>query len=90
MTAELPGYEGGPHTSDGGCYSITVGTALEAGIDFERPNAARLYDYYLGGAHNFASDRELGEQVTKVMPEVRAWARANRAFLARVVRYYVA
>ncbi|MCD2191565.1 SAM-dependent methyltransferase [Actinomycetospora soli] len=63
---------------------------MEAGIDFERPNAARLYDYYLGGAHNFASDRELGEQVVKVMPEVRAWARANRAFLARVVRYCVA
>jgi hypothetical protein len=62
---------------------------LEAGIDFDRANAARMYDYYLGGAHNFAVDRALGDQVIEKMPQVRDWARANREFLARLVRYCV-
>ncbi|GAB3941651.1 hypothetical protein GCM10027614_27380 [Micromonospora vulcania] len=26
-------------------------------IDIERPSVARMYDYYLGGSHNFAADR---------------------------------
>lgn len=61
---------------------------MEAGIDFERANAARMYDYFLGGAHNFAVDREFGDRVIAEMP-VREWARGNRAFLARVVRFCV-
>ncbi|MFC4835592.1 SAM-dependent methyltransferase [Actinomycetospora chibensis] len=32
--------------------------ALEAGIDFDRANAARIYEYMLGGAYNVAVDRE--------------------------------
>ncbi|WP_200848666.1 SAM-dependent methyltransferase, partial [Klebsiella pneumoniae] len=38
------------------------------GIDVDRPNAARMYDYYLGGAFNFAADRALAEQAMQVMP----------------------
>jgi hypothetical protein len=60
---------------------------LEAGIDFDHPNAARMYDYFLGGAHNFAVDRELGDRVVAANPDVIAWARGNRAFLTHVVRY---
>jgi SAM-dependent methyltransferase len=56
-------------------------------VDPNRPSAARIYDYYLGGGHNFAVDRAVAERVLEVVPEIRAIARANRAFLRRAVRY---
>ena len=56
-------------------------------VDIDRPNAARMYDYYLGGSHNFAVDRDAADQVIAVAPEVVGAARANRAFLGRAVRH---
>jgi SAM-dependent methyltransferase len=64
-------------------------TWAPAGVDTERPSAARMYDYYLGGSHNFAVDRELAEKLLAVLPEGVHIARANRAFLRRAVRYCV-
>lgn len=58
-------------------------------VDVSVPSAARLYDYLLGGAHNFAVDRAMGEKVELVMPHARSAARVNRAFLARAVRFMV-
>ena len=55
-------------------------------VDTEVATPARMYDYYLGGKDNFAADREAAEKVLKNMPKVRAFARANRAFLGRAVR----
>ncbi|NRQ31979.1 SAM-dependent methyltransferase [Nonomuraea sp. NN258] len=57
------------------------------GFDPNTPNVARLYDYYLGGKDHFPADREAAERILKVAPEVRAAARANRAFLGRAVRF---
>jgi hypothetical protein len=57
------------------------------GIDLNRPSNARLYDYFLGGAHNFAVDRELGEMISKLTPNIGETMRANRAFLRRAVRF---
>lgn len=51
-----------------------------------RPNPARLYDYLLGGSHNFPVDREAATAMLSAAPEVADAARANRAFLARTVR----
>ncbi len=59
------------------------------GIDLERPSAARLYDYLLGGAHNFAHDRELAERFIQAQPNGRAIARHNRAFLRRSVLFLI-
>ncbi|MEU5694213.1 SAM-dependent methyltransferase [Actinosynnema sp. NPDC020468] len=53
--------------------------------DLERPNAARLYDYYLGGAHNFAVDREFAEHTMKLVPTA-ALVQHSRAFLRRAVQ----
>jgi hypothetical protein len=47
---------------------------------------ARVYDYWLGGKDNFAADREAAEQAVAANPGLLAGVRANRAFLARVVR----
>lgn len=55
-------------------------------IDVARPNAARMYDYFLGGAHNFDVDRALADQLLAVAPEIRDIARQNRSFLRRAVR----
>lgn len=58
-----------------------------ADLGLDRPNAARMYDYLLGGSHNFAADRQAADAVLAVAPEVGVAARANRAFLRRAVRY---
>lgn len=50
--------------------------------------AARMYDYYLGGVHNFPADRKAAEGIIAVHPSMPAAARANRAFLRRAVRYF--
>jgi S-adenosyl methyltransferase len=59
-------------------------------VDIETPSAARMYDYYLGGSHNFAADRELARRAMDVWPDARAFAVANRAFLHRVVKLLAA
>jgi hypothetical protein len=55
-------------------------------VDSQRPSVARVYDYLLGGAHNFASDRDLATGLLRVEPQARELAQANRAFLRRAVR----
>lgn len=55
-------------------------------VDETRPNPARMYDYALGGSANFQADRDAADEVLKRDPEGRVHARANRAFLRRVVR----
>jgi SAM-dependent methyltransferase len=59
------------------------------GIDVEQPSPARVYDYYLGGAHNFAADRKVAEQVLAANPDGPRMAWANRAFLRRAVQFLV-
>jgi hypothetical protein len=59
-------------------------------IDVTRPSAARVYDYFLGGAHNFEVDRQLAEQIARLTPNLAETMRANRRFLRRAVRFLVA
>lgn len=56
-------------------------------IDIERPTAARVYDYLLGGSHNFAADREMARKAMAVIPDLVIQAQANRAFLHRAVSF---
>jgi S-adenosyl methyltransferase len=56
-------------------------------FDTSVPHIARVYDYWLGGKDNFAADRELGEQTLEAYPNLVFSVRANRAFLARAVRF---
>jgi S-adenosyl methyltransferase len=56
-------------------------------IDTELPSAARVYDYLLGGGHNFAIDRVVGEKVLRVLPNGGQIAGSNRAFLRRAVLF---
>jgi hypothetical protein len=56
----------------------------------DKPCAARMYDYFLGGVNHFPIDREAAERVLAIHPDVRLATRANRAFLGRAVRFLVA
>jgi hypothetical protein len=58
-------------------------------IDLDTPNAARIYDYFLGGACNFEHDRQFAEKFLEIVPEATMAARRNRAFLRRAVRFCV-
>jgi SAM-dependent methyltransferase len=55
--------------------------------DMSTPSAARAYDYLLGGDHNFEADRAFAEQVIASAPQAVAFARMNRSWLRRMVRY---
>jgi hypothetical protein len=59
------------------------------GVDIETPSAARMYDYYLGGGHNFAADRQAADAVITAIPDLPKIAQANRAFLRRAVRFLI-
>lgn len=58
--------------------------------NLDRPNPARIYDYLLGGHHNFAADRAAAQKVLEVLPRTRDAALAHRAFLRRVIRMLTA
>ncbi|WP_020673729.1 SAM-dependent methyltransferase [Amycolatopsis nigrescens] len=60
-------------------------SAVENSLD--RPSAARVYDYFIGGTTNYAIDREFGEQVKQLLPKVDEYAVTCRQFLGRAVRY---
>jgi len=53
--------------------------------DLDRPSAARMYDFFLGGAHNFSADRQAAARILEVYPTAALAAQANRAFLRRAV-----
>lgn len=50
-------------------------------IDITRLNISRVYDYILGGHHNFEIDRAAAQQILKTVPSYPIWARLNRWFL---------
>jgi O-methyltransferase involved in polyketide biosynthesis len=54
-------------------------------VDLDRPSAARIYDYFLGGAHNFEVDRQAADALAKVHPAIGLGMRANRSYLRRAV-----
>ncbi|MFJ4282421.1 SAM-dependent methyltransferase [Streptomyces massasporeus] len=56
-------------------------------IDISVPSVSRMYDYYLGGSHNFEVDREAARRAMEFMPGLPKVMQANRAFMRRAVRY---
>ncbi|MGH3922628.1 MAG: SAM-dependent methyltransferase [Pseudonocardiaceae bacterium] len=58
-------------------------------VDLDNPSGARVYDYYLGGSHNFAVDRQMARRAIELWPDLPQIMQANRAFLRRATRYLV-
>lgn len=58
-------------------------------VPLDRPNVARMYDYYLGGHHNFAVDRQAADAAIAIYPDLPNVMRANRAFLRRALQFFL-
>ena len=74
--------------------SATAPDTASTGSPQDRPtfdtsvaHNARVYDYWLGGKDNYAADRTAGDAAHEAYPYIAGGDRANRAILARVVRY---
>ncbi|MGD0243673.1 MAG: SAM-dependent methyltransferase [Streptosporangiaceae bacterium] len=63
---------------------------MERDIDTSVAHSARVHDYWLGGPNNYPADRAAGDAVIQAYPGIVASVRANRAFLARAVRFLAA
>ena len=59
-------------------------------IDISVPSVSRIYDYYLGGSHNFEVDREAARKALEFIPGLPKISQANRAFMRRAVRFAAA
>jgi len=55
----------------------------------DEANQSRMYDYWLGGYHNFEIDRRRCHQLEHVFPELPKLIRSYREFLERVVEYII-
>jgi hypothetical protein len=60
-----------------------AGTAIDTTV----PHSARIWNYWLGGKDNYEVDRLAGDQFSGIYPGIVDIARADRAFLGRVIRY---
>ena len=61
--------------------------AAGTGIDTTVSHSARIWDYWLGGKDNYQVDREVGDRIEEMLPDIVRQAREDRLFLGRVVRY---
>lgn len=64
-------------------------TPRQSRIDLTVAHPGRMYDYWLGGRHNFAADRELAEEVERIMPGMKEVSRLNQAFLRRAILFMI-
>lgn len=62
-------------------------TESAEGVGGKPATAARIYDYLLGGTHNYPADREAAAAMTATFPHIPVLARVGRAYLDRSVRY---
>ncbi|WP_285747642.1 SAM-dependent methyltransferase [Lentzea sp. NBRC 105346] len=59
---------------------------VPSSVDVTKPSVARMYDYFLGGSHNFEADRAAAKAVEQFAPGAATGAQSNRSFLRRAVR----
>jgi hypothetical protein len=71
-------------------HNTQVPASDRPGFDTSVAHSARVHDYWLGGKENYAADRAAGDAVIAAYPGIVMSVRANRAFLARVVRFLAA
>ena len=58
-------------------------------IPLDKPNAARMYDYFLGGYHNFEADRVIAEKIYQVYPDIGLSGQVCRANLRRTINFLI-
>lgn len=60
---------------------------LPSDAQLDRPSVARIYDYLLGGYHNFEIDRKTADHFMSIFPDLALTAQLNRAFLRRAATF---
>jgi hypothetical protein len=97
MSRETPPAGGVPFIDASAANNSAAGVSAAGAAAQDRPvvdtsvaHSARVHDYWLGGKDNFAADRAAGDAVMEAYPGIVMSVRANRAFLARVVRFLTA
>ncbi|WP_225840413.1 SAM-dependent methyltransferase [Streptomyces sp. NK08204] len=63
------------------------GVARTARLRTDVSHSARIWNYWLGGKDHYPVDEEVGDQILSFVPALPRSAVADRAFLARAVRY---
>ncbi|WP_437624773.1 SAM-dependent methyltransferase [Sorangium sp. So ce1151] len=58
-------------------------------IDTSKPHSGRVYDYVLGGHHNYEVDRHTATEMMKIVPTYPKWAKLNRWFIQLVGQRWV-
>jgi hypothetical protein len=77
-------------TESTGLHSATAAPEpVPAGIDTNTPAISRVYDYLLGGKHNYDVDRQASQAMIDAVSETPLLAKANRAFVRRAVEFLV-
>src|SRR5258708_5834159 len=66
---------------------VTTRQGSGPAFDTGTANAARIYDYLLGGKDHFSADREAAARLVEALPGTVRACRDNRDFLRRVVRH---
>ncbi|WP_156994146.1 SAM-dependent methyltransferase [Pseudonocardia acaciae] len=56
-------------------------------INFDVPQSARIWNYWMGGKDNYPVDRAAGDAVAAVFPDITRLARECRQFIIRSVRF---
>jgi hypothetical protein len=56
-------------------------------LDTSAAHSARVWNYLLGGKDHFAADRQTGDLILGMFPDIARLARNQRRFLVRAVRY---
>ncbi|HIE55921.1 MAG TPA: hypothetical protein EYP90_12225 [Chromatiaceae bacterium] len=57
----------------------------QANISTDAPNAGRVYDYVLGGHHNFEADRQAAGFMISLLPSTPKWVKVLRQFIREAV-----
>lgn len=65
---------------------MTTPSDPPADAEVDKPHVARIWNYWQGGTVHFAVDREVGDHMARLSPQMRELALAQKAFLARVTR----
>jgi hypothetical protein len=73
-----------PVTDDDGWVPVLHSSPM---IGTSVAHSARIWDYWLGGKDNYPVDRQVGDQIAQILPDIVTQARAGRLFLGRAVRY---
>lgn len=63
---------------------------LSERLQADRPHSARVWGFLLGGKDNYPADRQVGDMIVNMFPDIALLARLQRRFLSRSVRFLAA